>query len=162
MNIGIFFGSDSGQTEAVANLIANKLNLTVQDIQDCDDTSFDDYDLLILGTPTVNYGEMQPDWDYFVPTLEDMDLAGKKVALFGLGDQVDYPDSFQDAMGDLAELIEQAGGELVGFTSTESYQFNDSRAQRGEQFVGLAIDADRQSELTEARIDAWLKQLQLA
>ncbi|GAL07526.1 flavodoxin 1 [Photobacterium aphoticum] len=105
---------------------------------------------------------MQPDWDYFVPELEDADLNGKTVALFGLGDQVDYPDSFLDAMGDLAELIEKAGGQLVGAWSTEGYDFNDSRAVKDGQFVGLALDEDRQPELTDSRISTWLTQLGLA
>ncbi|MCG7586580.1 flavodoxin, partial [Photobacterium sp. OFAV2-7] len=123
---------------------------------------FDDYDLLILGTPTANYGEMQPDWDCFVPELEDADLSGKKIALFGLGDQVDYPDSFQDAMGDLADLIVEAGGELIGQWPTDGYEFNDSRAVKDDKFVGLALDEDRQPELTDDRIATWLNTLGLS
>lgn len=161
-NIGLFFGSDTGNTENVANKIADHLGLEAQDIAGNSSDIFDDYDFLILGTPTANYGEMQPDWDYFVPELEDADLNGKTVALFGLGDQVDYPDSFLDAMGDLAELIEKAGGQLVGAWSTEGYDFNDSRAVKDGQFVGLALDEDRQPELTDSRISTWLTQLGLA
>ncbi|KLV03889.1 flavodoxin FldA [Photobacterium aquae] len=160
-NIGIFFGSDTGNTENVANKIAEQLGLEAQDIAGNDNSVFDDYEILILGTPTANYGEMQPDWDYFVPELEDADLNGKKVALFGLGDQVDYPDSYLDAMGDLAELVQAAGGELIGAWSTESYTFNHSRAVVDGQFVGLALDEDRQPELTDERITAWLGTLGL-
>ncbi len=129
-NIGIFFASDTGNTEKVAEKIATRLELETNDIAGRSNEVFEDFDLLILGTPTANYGEMQPDWDCFVPELEDADLSGKKVALFGLGDQVDYPDSFQDAMGDLADLIVEAGGEIVGQWPTDGYEFNDSRAVR--------------------------------
>ncbi|MGF1723389.1 flavodoxin FldA [Photobacterium nomapromontoriensis] len=160
-NIGIFFGSDTGNTEQVAEKIATRLGLAAQDIAGNSHDIFDEYDFLILGTPTANYGEMQPDWDYFVPELEEADLSGKKVALFGLGDQIDYPDSYLDAMGDLAELVVQAGGELIGEWSTESYTFNDSRSLRGDKFVGLALDEDRQPELTDERITAWLVSLGL-
>ncbi|KXI22211.1 flavodoxin FldA [Photobacterium sanguinicancri] len=160
LNTAIFFGSDTGNTEAAAQKIAEKLNLEAQDIAGCTSEIFDDYELLILGTPTANYGEMQPDWDYFVPELEDADLSGKKVALFGLGDQIDYPDSFLDAMGDLADLVVEAGGELVGAWSTEGYDFNDSRAEKESgKFVGLALDEDRQPELTDDRIATWLTTL---
>ncbi|KHT64675.1 flavodoxin FldA [Photobacterium gaetbulicola] len=155
-NIGIFFGSDTGNTEKAAEKIAAKLSLEPQDIAGNSSDIFDDYDLLILGTPTANYGEMQPDWDYFVPEMEDADLTGKKVALFGLGDQVDYPDSFLDAMGELAEMVEEAGGELIGEWPTDGYQFNDSRAVKDGKFVGLALDEDRQPELTDDRIATWL------
>ena len=160
-NIGIFFGSDTGNTEKVAEKIATKLTLEAQDIAGNSNEIFDDYDLLILGTPTANYGEMQPDWDYFVPELEDADLNGKKVALFGLGDQVDYPDSFLDAMGELAEMVEEAGGELIGEWPTDGYEFNDSRAVKDGKFVGLALDEDRQPELTDDRIATWLASLGL-
>ena len=160
-NIGIFFASDTGNTEKVAEKIATQLNLEAKDIAGCSNEVFDDYDLLILGTPTANYGEMQPDWDCFVPELEDADLSGKKVALFGLGDQVDYPDSFQDAMGDLAELVVEAGGELIGQWPTDGYEFNDSRAIKDDQFIGLALDEDRQPELTDDRIATWLASLGL-
>ncbi|MGR5146555.1 flavodoxin FldA [Photobacterium alginatilyticum] len=161
-NIGIFFASDTGNTEKVAEKIATRLELETNDIAGCNNEVFDDYDLLILGTPTANYGEMQPDWDCFVPELEDADLSGKKVALFGLGDQVDYPDSFQDAMGDLADLIVEAGGELIGQWPTDDYEFNDSRAVKDDKFVGLALDEDRQPELTDDRIATWLNTLGLS
>ncbi|MBY5943746.1 flavodoxin FldA [Photobacterium rosenbergii] len=160
-NIGIFFGSDTGNTEKVAEKIAAKLSLEAQDIAGNSSEIFDDYDLLILGTPTANYGEMQPDWDYFVPELEDADLNGKKVALFGLGDQIDYPDSFLDAMGELAEMVEEAGGTLIGEWPTDGYEFNDSRAVKEGKFVGLALDEDRQPELTDDRIATWLASLGL-
>ncbi|MBC7004972.1 flavodoxin FldA [Photobacterium sp. BZF1] len=160
-NIGIFFGSDTGNTEKVAEKIASKLSLEAQDIAGNSSEIFDDYDLLILGTPTANYGEMQPDWDYFVPELEDADLNGKKVALFGLGDQIDYPDSFLDAMGELAEMVEEAGGTLIGEWPTDGYEFNDSRAVKEGKFVGLALDEDRQPELTDDRIATWLASLGL-
>ncbi|GAB3519949.1 MULTISPECIES: flavodoxin FldA [Photobacterium] len=161
-NIGIFFASDTGNTEKVAEKIATRLELETNDIAGCSNEVFDDYDLLILGTPTANYGEMQPDWDCFVPELEDADLSGKKVALFGLGDQVDYPDSFQDAMGDLADLIVEAGGEIIGQWPTDGYEFNDSRAVKDDKFVGLALDEDRQPELTDDRIATWLNTLGLS
>ncbi|OLQ75265.1 flavodoxin [Photobacterium proteolyticum] len=161
-NIGIFFASDTGNTEKVAEKIAARLELETNDIAGCSNEVFDDYDLLILGTPTANYGEMQPDWDCFVPELEDADLSGKKVALFGLGDQVDYPDSFQDAMGDLADLIVEAGGEIIGQWPTDGYEFNDSRAVKDDKFVGLALDEDRQPELTDDRIAIWLNTLGLS
>ncbi|MGR2767902.1 flavodoxin FldA [Photobacterium ganghwense] len=160
-NVGIFFGSDTGNTEKVAMMIASRLGLEAQDIAGLSHDIFDAYDLLILGTPTANYGEMQPDWDYFVPELEEADLTGKKVALFGLGDQIDYPDSYLDAMGDLADLVMQAGGELIGQWPAEGYQFNDSRAFRDGRFIGLALDEDRQPELTEDRVATWLASLGL-
>ena len=62
-------------------------------------------------------------------------------------------------MGILEEKISEQGGETVGYWSTEGYDFTESKAVRDGQFVGLALDEDNQSDLTEARIQAWVAQL---
>jgi flavodoxin I len=62
-------------------------------------------------------------------------------------------------MGMLEEKISELGGETVGYWSTEGYEFSDSKALRDGKFVGLALDEDNQSDLTEERIKAWVAQL---
>ena len=88
-------------------------------------------------------------------TLEEMDFSGKKVAVFGLGDQESYPDTFVDGMGIIARAVAAAGGTIVGATSTDGFSFDSSEALDGDEFVGLALDEDNQSELTADRIAAW-------
>lgn len=104
-------------------------------------------------------GELQDDWDNFFDKLDNIDFSGKKVAYFGVGDQNDYPDSFQDAIGILEERISELGGKTVGYWRTEGYDFTDSKALRNGKFVGLALDEDNQSELTQQRIKTWVAQL---
>ena len=60
-------------------------------------------------------------------------------------------------MGILADAFQKAGAELVGFTSTDGYTFNQSRAVRGEKFCGLVIDQENQAQLTSKRIADWCK-----
>ena len=49
---------------------------------------------------------------------------------------------------------------FVGHWSTSGYHFEASRALVDENhFIGLAIDEDRQPELTSERINIWVKQL---
>ena len=60
----------------------------------------------------------------------------------------------------LGETIEELGGKLVGFTSTDGYDFESSRAIRNNQFMGLMLDQDTQAKLTKKRIDDWVKQLE--
>lgn len=87
---GIFFGSDTGNTENIAKMIQKQLGKDVADVHDIAKSSKEDlegYDILLLGIPTWYYGEAQCDWDDFFPTLEDIDFNGKLVALFGCGDQ---------------------------------------------------------------------------
>ncbi len=121
--------------------------------------SFLSFDQFILGVPTWFDGELPNYWDEFVPALEDMDLKGKKFALFGLGDQKGYPENFLDGVGIMAGILEGQGAKLVGFTSTEGYEFESSRAARGEQFTGLAIDYENQGSMNKQRVKAWVGQL---
>lgn len=62
-------------------------------------------------------------------------------------------------MGILEEKIIERGGTTVGYWSTDGYEFSDSKALRDGKFVGLAIDEDNQSDLTDKRIKAWVAQL---
>ena len=94
-----------------------------------------------------------------IPEIESLDLKDKKVALFGLGDQIGYPDNFVDGLGILAAAFEKAGAILVGFTSAEGYSFNHSRALRDGKWCGLVIDIENQSKLTDKRITDWCEQL---
>ena len=95
-----------------------------------------------------------------LPDLEAIDFTDKLVAIFGLGDQEDYAEYFCDAMEPLRDIVESKGAIVVGNWSTDGYEFEASKALVDENtFIGLCIDEDRQSELTEARVDKWLTQL---
>lgn len=158
-NIAVIYGSDSGATKKIADTIANQLSVQALDISDADIDELENFDLLILGTPTVNNGELQSDWDYVLDEVEDLDLSHTRVALFGLGNQVEYAESFVDAMANIADAVEEAGAKLIGRWPIEGYKHSNSRAQEGEFFLGLALDMDTQPALTPQRIELWLEQL---
>jgi flavodoxin I len=120
------------------------------------------YENLILGIPTWGIGELQDDWLLALPVLDDFDLTGKKVAIFGLGDQESYPDTFADAMGTLFDALSRTGCKLTGTWRTPGYEFTGSKALRGDEFVGLVLDVENQEELTEKRISEWLNKLNLS
>ena len=117
------------------------------------------YDNFILSAPTWFDGELPNYWDEFVPDLEEMDLKNKKFAIFGLGDQKGYTENFCDAIGLLAEILEECGATIIGKTSVEGYNFESSRAQRGDSFIGLAIDQENQARKTKQRVEDWVEQL---
>ncbi len=162
--IGLFYGSDTGNTENIAKMIQKNLGKDVVDIFDIAKSSKEDiqkYDFLILGIPTWYYGEAQCDWDDFFPTLGEIDFTDKLVAIFGCGDQEDYAEYFCDAMGTIRDIIEPKGAIIVGNWSTDGYHFESSQACLDDKtFVGLCIDEDRQPELTDERVATWCKQLQ--
>ena len=120
---------------------------------------FQKYDNLILGVPTWFDGELPDYWDEFGPAIEDMNLKGKKIALYGLGDQKSYPENFLDAIGILAELVESRNAKIVGLWKIEGYSFEKSRAQRGDNFLGLGIDFETQATLNKTRVAGWVNQL---
>lgn len=160
----MFFGSDTGNTEAVAKMIQKQLGKNLVEVHDIAKSTADQiagFDLLLLGIPTWYYGEAQCDWDDFFPELENIDFNDKLVAIFGCGDQEDYSEYFLDAMGTLKDIIEPRGAIIVGHTSTDGYEFEQSQALTDDgQFVGLGIDEDRQPELTDQRVSAWVAQIQ--
>lgn len=51
--------------------------------------------------------------------------------------------------------VEKAGAVLVGFTPTDDYSFNQSRALRDGKWCGLVIDIENQSKMTDRRIKEW-------
>ncbi len=165
IKIGLFFGTTTGKTEYVSEMIQTEFNGTNIELNDVSKASASDltsYDCLILGCPTWNIGELQSDWEGLYDELDDFDFSGKKVAYFGTGDQVGYSDNFMDAIGIIAEKVEERGGITVGEWPTDGYDFNESRAVRNGKFIGLAIDEDNQPDLTPARIKAWVAQVKSA
>merc|ERR1712199_42735 len=84
-------------------------------------------------------------WDEFLyGDLTNLDLKGKKVAIFGMGDQAGYSDNYCDAMDELAECFSKQGAEIVGAWPTEGYEHEDSKSVRGDNFVGCPFDEDNQ------------------
>ncbi len=164
--IGLFYGTDTGNTERTAKkikeLVEAKIGAGKVDLLEIYKKKKEDmakYDLLILGMPTWYDGELQGDWEEYIGEMNQIDFTGKKVAFFGLGDQYGYASYFCDALGVFAEMVEKQGGKIAGFTSAAGYEHDFSKAQRGDQFVGLCLDVDNQDDLTEQRSKQWVDQI---
>ncbi|MEM7032461.1 MAG: flavodoxin [Chloroflexota bacterium] len=164
--VGLFYGSTTGVTEYVAEQIAEAWETAGQkplvpiNITNIDHVSqIVDYEYLVLGIPTWNVGQLQDDWEILFPSLDNLDFRGKKIAVFGIGDAHGYPKNFLDAVGMLGEKLQERGATLVGYWSTEGYDFDESLALIDGQFMGLGIDEVSQADLTETRITQWVQQL---
>ncbi|MDO4571215.1 MAG: flavodoxin [Planctomycetia bacterium] len=156
--IKVIYGSTTGATEAAAKEIAEKLGATLLNVADASPSDFD-ADLLVLGSSTWGIGDLQDDWATAIDLLNALDFSGKKAAVFGMGDQFGFGDSYVDAMGILAETLKERGAELVGATSAEGYSHSASRAEQDGIFCGLALDDTNESEKTSDRIDKWVEEL---
>ena len=170
--VGIFFGTDTGNTRKVAKSIHKHLGDDKADkpvnIKNATVAELQAYDLLIIGSPTYGEGELPgldsgtstESWLEFMPQLEGADFTGKTIALYGLGDQVGYAEHFVDAMGMIYDAFADCGAKFVGFTSTEGYEYDSSKAVMDDKFVGLVLDEDNQKELSEVRLMDWLQELE--
>jgi flavodoxin I len=157
--IVIIYGSTTGNTQTVAKKIAEKLSAEDVQLIDASDLKVEEVEVfpnLILGTSTWGLGDLQDDWEIALPLLKKSNLRGKTVALFGLGDAGSYSDTFVDAMGTLYEALKDTGCTFVGKTPVNEYQFDASKAVVDDNFVGVALDEDSESNLTNSRLEQWI------
>ncbi|MFO7766068.1 MAG: flavodoxin [Pelovirga sp.] len=162
MKIGIFYGSTTGNTASAARRLAELITTAkLYPVVEASRADFESCDLLILGSSSWCDEEdrLQDDWNDAFECLHEANLKGKKVALFGIGDQVGYPDAFVDAIRVLHDLARAAGAEVIGKWPDEDYDYHYSAATQGDFFLGLPLDVTNQPELTEARLNNWVAQL---
>ena len=157
--IALVYGTSTGNTERVAVMIQNRLadhHVELYNVQECGVDFYGRYDNFIFGVSTWGEGDLQDDWECYVEAFRTIDFTGKTVAIFGLGDQEEYPDNYVDAMGTLYDILVENGAHIVGSWHTVGYDFDESAAVRDGEFVGLALDEDNQSDQTDKRIETWL------
>ncbi|HRL10247.1 MAG TPA: flavodoxin [Aggregatilineales bacterium] len=163
--IGLFYGSSTGNTEFIAYQIKEEFDKVLPgevEVHNIGSTTAEkvlSYPYLIMGTPTWNTGELQDDWAVFWPNFDSMDFKGKKVALFGVGDQNGYGYNFLDALGMLADQVLLHNGELFGMWSNKTYEYEESKADIEDHLLGLGIDQDGQEGMTGDRIKQWVVQV---
>jgi len=157
-SIGIFFGSSTGNTEDAAKRIAQAFggDAEATEISATTEDEILAFDKIIFGASTWGSGDLQDDFEDFMATLEGMDFSGKKVAVFGLGDRENFPDTFVDGVGIIAKAVEAGGGTIVGKVSTEGYTYDSSEAEEDGKFLGLPLDEDNQPDATQDRIANWV------
>ena len=118
-------------------------------------------------TPAYPAPRPSPPHPHPNPLTTPRSPSGKKVAVFGTGDQNMYPFNFCDAMDELARAFVDKGATLVGSWEPDTeeaeeedrYFFEKSKALWPElkgAFVGLPLDEVNQQQLTGDRVREWL------
>ena len=163
IKVAIIYSKKAAKTSQVVKMIHQ--NAAWKNIEDIDVENFiqndlNEYDLLLLGVPSWFDGELPVYWDELVPYIEELNLNGKKVAIFGNGNQVDYPENFGDAVGIMSELVSAVGAKVIGYTSIEGYSFENSKTVDGNQFKGLILDFENQLDKNEQRVKGWLQSIE--
>ncbi|WP_111977657.1 flavodoxin FldB [Algibacillus agarilyticus] len=164
MKIGLFYGSTTCYTEMTAEKIQAFIGHDIVDIFNIKDTPLSktsEYEILILGISTWDFGELQEDWESLWDDVHQIDLNNKTIAIYGLGDQEDYGKWYQDAIGMLDEAIAHNQTKRIGYWPNEGYEFEESKALTEDKqfFVGLALDDENQYEMSEQRIQDWCIQI---
>jgi len=163
----IFFGPLKGAVNRVADKLKDVIgedkvvmipvnNATVADIEK--------YDKIIFGMSTVGKESWDSkytnvDWAKFLPEIGKTRYEGKTIAIFGLGDHVTYAATFVDHIAVLAHELINNGAVLTGQVPADDYEFNESEAVVDGMFLGLPIDEDFEPELTDERLEKWVKQI---
>merc|ERR1712012_25172 len=161
--VGLFFATQTGNTEEVAGQIAEAAGIEAGDVGEIEASDLASYDGLIVGCPTWNTGADEyrsgTAWDDIIDEVKEMDLKGKPVAIFGCGDSQGYGDNFCDGIEELHETFAAAGAKMVGYVDSSGYQHSESKSEKNGKFLGLPLDEDNESDMSPDRISAWVKQI---
>ncbi|PYZ96989.1 flavodoxin [Alteribacter lacisalsi] len=118
MRCGIIFVSMSGNTEDIADMIAaevkNRDSSAVVEKHEMDEIEAGElsgFDVIFLGSYTWGDGDLPYEAEDFYEELEDVDLSGKAIGVFGSGDR-DYP-HFCSAVDMFAERAEKQGARTM-------------------------------------------------
>lgn len=161
----LMYWPKAGNVETCANVI--RKNFSDLEMKPIDEVTIDDlkaYDQYIVGSSTVgsetwdNTDNSDP-WSSFIKKTDDLGITDKTIALYGLGDQIRWPKHYVDGMAVLFDHFVKRGAKLIGKWPVEGYHHEESEAQDGDFFCGLALDEDHQPELSQERVKKWVKQI---
>ncbi|HZJ79335.1 MAG TPA: flavodoxin [Dysgonamonadaceae bacterium] len=159
--IAILYGSSAGNTESIANRIKEMIGdrADVYNVETISVEAVQPYKYLILGTSTTGIGDLQEDWESFLPIFSSkMDFTDKTIAIFGLGDSASFSDSFADSIFILHDELKDKV-KIVGEIADEGYTYDDTLAVVDGKWLGLALDEDNEYDETEERLTKWVEQL---
>ncbi len=157
--VGIFYGSNSGNTEEVAQQIKSLIgNAEVHDVSSASSKDLEQYENIIFGSSTWGSGDLQDDFEHFIDTVIKVDLSTKKIAIFGLGDSSSYGDTFVNSIAHIYNAVKDKT-QVIGSVSSSDYSFEESDAVIDGLFVGLPIDVDIESKKTDERLEKWIELL---
>lgn len=159
--IAILYGTSGGNTESVAVRIKSMLNdqADIYNVENVSIETIQPYQYLILGASTTGIGDLQDDWEGFLPSFSSrMDFSNKTVAIFGLGDSASFSSSYAESIYVLHDELKDKV-KIVGKIADEGYTYDDSLAVVDGKWLGLALDEDNEYDETEERLTMWVDQL---
>ncbi len=163
----IFFGPLKGAVNRVADKLKDIIGadkVVMVPVNTATVAEIEKYDKIIFGISTVGKESWDSkytnlDWAKFLPEIGKTRYEGKTIAIFGLGDHVTYAASFVDHIALLAKELMKNGAVLTGQVPAGDYEYEESEAVVDGKFLGLPVDEDFEPELTDERVEKWVKQI---
>ncbi len=155
--IGIFYGTTTGTTKDIAEMIGSELNVAENDIHDVATTSpstVGDYEVLLIGASTWGDGDLQADMATWLDGVGALDLRGKEVAIFGCGDD-SMSETFCNGVGEIYHRLHDAHPEFIAPFNNEGYEYSHSESDVKGMIVGLCIDNINHPDETLSRVREW-------
>lgn len=164
----MFYWPTKGNVEVVAKEIEKHFEggIDLVDLSKAYAEDLEQYDFLILGCSTFGADAWKDatndnKWYLMFHDIEQKktDFKGKKIAMFGLGDQVRYPYHFVDALKKIYDEFSKHNVTFIGEWPNEGYEFYESKSLIDNKFLGLALDLDNQSERLAEQVKTWAENL---
>ncbi len=156
--IGIFYSSSRGKSEFTAGILKDFLKERCEVFDFLDNIEkIKEFNKLIFIIPTYGVGIPQEDWGKNLDTLKKIDFTNKEIGFIGRGNQGFFAATFIDGVRPIYDIVIENGGNVVGFTSTEGYEFVKSKAVIDNRFIGLALDEMFMYQDVKDRVKNWLK-----
>lgn len=140
MRIAILYGSTTGQTRRVAELLRRQFpGSDLWDVAVTHPVDLASYEVVLIGTSTWGTGALQDDWAVRIGDFPPSWAEGKLLAFFGLGDRIVFPDTFCAGVALLEARFVSRAGRIVA--------------------PNLLLDDDNDPGRTEALVTAWASRI---
>lgn len=158
---GILYATISGSTRQLALQIAERLHVAdqeVRDLMEVDPEMMDQYETVLIGSPTYGRGDCHYLFKDGIPELFQHFSSRKNIGIFVMGDLKSHRKTFGGGLFRLYKKLDLTTHRLVGQVpgNLYDYQFPDW----GDAFLpGLIVDKHGSNQLNQARMDVWLEEV---
>ena len=149
----LVYATKTGDTKVVAEYIASKLGFDIKDAKELNENDVQNASALIFAVSTHGQGQIFANFENKLEMLNGIDLAGKPVALVGIGNQERHGNDFCSGLSAFLPVLWNA--KLVGLTEPDGYKFSYSRAFINGKLLGLTIDYKGDKDW-QSRADKWV------
>lgn len=142
----IVYASMTGNTEEIADIVANKLTelghtVELEECTSVDASDFEDADIAVVASYTYGDGDLPDEIVDFYEDLQDLDLTGKVFGVVGSGDT--FYDYFCKAVDDFEAAFEKSGATKGADSVKVDLAAEDEDIEKLEAFAeGLAAALD--------------------